>query len=62
MEEKISIDYEKECARFKEEMKKREDEYNRKTQTNSEFYGQAIKQKDEEIAWYKKVIEGILHI
>lgn len=47
----VHINYEAECKRLQEQM-----------QADSEFYGQLIEQKDKEIAWYKKIIEGILHV
>ncbi len=58
----VSIDYEKECAKLNNRISNAEEEYKQNLQANSEFYGQTINQKDNEIAWYKKVIEGDLHI
>ena len=48
---KVSMNYEAECERLKEQI-----------QGNSEFYGEVIKRKDEEIEWYKKIIEKMLHM
>lgn len=47
----VNVNYEAECKRLQKQI-----------QDNSEFYGQLIEQKDKEIAWYKKIIEGILHV
>lgn len=50
-EEKVSIDYEREYKRLLAQI----------ANTNEE-HKQQLQEKDEELKWYKKVINGILHI
>lgn len=61
-EEKISLDYAREYHKLLAQIAKTNEEHKQQLQEKDEFYNQIINQKDKEIAWYKKVIEGILHI
>lgn len=62
MDNKLSIDYEKEYERAIKKIAELKEKNNRQLQENTKFYERILTQKDEELKWYKKVINGILHI